>query len=227
MKITYATLVITLWLLAIPYWNISQCVTSHKLWTCYEQCYCTTIDAHKTEVSKDLGRFYANVNKNITSFFLIVPPLQGPLIYKWRRGWSRSKIQITKTHNKKVVYVCRMAFSRSLEKSLDGVKDMEITQTKKWSSSNACLTIVEKTKSKSNTQGKSYPLWLRFKAMNALNSSKGLAKESHRSVSDLVKNGMYEDEALECQDCITAYPYESQELWPNKYNIDEQNFHFT
>jgi hypothetical protein len=120
-----------------------------------------------------------------------------------------------------------MAFSRSLEKSLDGVKDMEVTQTKKCSSSNACLTIIEKTKNKSNTQGKTYPLWLGFKAMNALNASKGSAKENHRSVSELVKNGMDEDEALECQNCITSYPYVPQELWPNKYNIKEQNFYFT
>ena len=120
-----------------------------------------------------------------------------------------------------------MAFSRSLEKSLDGVKDMDITQTKKRSSSNACLTIVEKTKSKANTQGRNFPLWLGFKAMNALNASQGLAKESHRSISELVKNGMYEDEALECQDCITAYAYVPQQLWPNKYNIEEQNYHFT
>ena len=48
--------------------------------------------------------------------------------------------------------------------------------------------------------------------MNALNSSKGLAKESHKSVSELIKLGMYENEALECQDCITSYPYVSQEL---------------
>jgi hypothetical protein len=167
-----------------------------------------------------------NVNRTKISF-LIAPPLQGPLIYKWKMEWSRSITQITKTQNDKVVYVCRMAFSRSLEKSLDGVKNIEVTQTKKRSSSNACLTIVEKTKNKSNTQGKSYPLWLGFKAMNALNASKSLAKESHRSVSELVKNGMYEDEALECQDCITAYPYVPQELWPNKYNLEEQNFHFT
>ena len=312
MRSAHATLVITLWLSAVLYWNASQCVASHKIWECHVQSYCCTIIVtNKTEVSKELdrmngnannqtqdlgrmhvnekqtdslamsyanaeflgrfhtnclyvnidkskltenlyvnktkliGRLYTNGNnqtkllarmytnidyetKNLGSMytysdkqtknsFLIVSSLQGPLIYKWRREWSRSKTQITKIQYNKVVYVCRMAFSRNLEKSLDGVQDMEVTQTKKRSSSNACLTIVEKTKNKSHTQGKTYPLWLGFKAMNALNISKGLAIESHRSVSDLVKNGMYEDEALECQNCVTAYPYVLQELWPNKY----------
>ena len=44
-----------------------------------------------------------------------------------------------------------MTYARSLEKSLDGVKDMEVTQTKKRSSSNACLTIVDKTKNRSSS----------------------------------------------------------------------------
>ena len=39
-----------------------------------------------------------------------------------------------------------MAYARSLEKSLDGVKDMEVTQTKKKTLSTASLTIVDKTK---------------------------------------------------------------------------------
>ena len=185
-----ALLVIILWLLAVPYYKTSQCVASHTSWICYEQCYCITIAAHKIN-SKEIGRLYANVNNQTKIIFLIVPPLQGPLIHKWRREWTRSIIQVTKTHNNKVLYTCRMAFSRSLEKSLDGVKDMDVTQTKKRSSSNACLTIVEKTKSKANTQGKNFPLWLGFKAMNALNASQWLAKESHRSVIDLVKNGIY------------------------------------
>ena len=55
-------------------------------------------------------------------------------------------------------YFCRMAYSCSLEKSLDGVKDMEVTQTKKQTSTNACLTIVDKSKNRSFTQGKTFPL---------------------------------------------------------------------
>ena len=91
-----------------------------------------------------------------------------------------------------------MAYARSLEKSLDGVKDMEVTQTKKRTSSNACLTIVDKTKNRSSSQSKTLPLWLGFKAMNALNASNNLTQENHKSVSELVKIGMYEKEALEC-----------------------------
>ena len=120
-----------------------------------------------------------------------------------------------------------MAYARSLEKSLDGVKDMEVTQTKKRTSSNACLTIVDKTKNRTSSQNKSLPLWLGFKAMNALNESNNLAKESHKSVSELVKMGMYEGEALECQDSIISYPYVPQEVWPNKNNLGKQNFHHT
>ena len=223
MKLTF--LVLTLWLLAVPYYKTSQCVASLTPWRYHEQCCCIIIVAHKNTSNK-LGSLYVNINNQTKIFFLIAPPLQGPLIYKWRRDWSWSIIQVTQPHNDKVLYACRMAFSQSLEKSLDGIKDMEVTQTKKRSSSNACLTIVEKTKNKTNTQGKTFPLWLGFKAMNALNASQGLAKESHRSVSELVKSDMYEDEALECQDCIPAYPYVPQELWPNKYIIEEQNFHF-
>ena len=65
--------------------------------------------------------------------------------------------------------------------------------------------------------------------MNALNASKGLAKESHMSVSvsELVKMGVYENETLGRQDSIPSYPYVSQELWPNKNTLGKQNFHHT
>ena len=72
-------------------------------------------------------------------------------------------------------------------------------KTKKRTSSNACLVVVEKNKNKSNTSKQNDCLWLGFKAMNALNASKGLAEVPHKSVTELVKIGMNEKEALECQ----------------------------
>ena len=70
-----------------------------------------------------------------------------------------------------------MTYSRSLDKSFDGVRDMEITQTKKRTSSHACLIIVDKTKNIPNTQGKRLPLWFGFKVINVLNANEGLTKK--------------------------------------------------
>ena len=51
-----------------------------------------------------------------------------------------------------------MAYVRNPEKSLDGVKYIIVTQTKKRTSSTASLIIVEKTKNRASTQGKTLPL---------------------------------------------------------------------
>ena len=216
-------------LLATTYWTNSQCVTSHNPWACIFQLFFITRNIHKN-VTSDLMGFCVNMNKHyvcLDNSLFLVPPQQSPLIHKWKGVRSRCKNIIPKNFNNNMFYFCRMAYSRSLEKSLDGVKDMEVSQNKKRLSSHASLTIVDKTKSRSSTQEKHLPLWFGFKAMNALNLSKGLAKESHKSVSELIKLGMYENEALECQDCITSYPYVSQVLWPNKNILGKQNFHHT
>lgn len=47
-----------------------------------------------------------------------------------------------------------MAHSQSLEKTFDGVKDMETSHNKKRTSSNVCLSIVEKTKIRATHQKK-------------------------------------------------------------------------
>ena len=103
-----------------------------------------------------------------------------------------------------------MAYSRSLNKSFNGAKDMEMSQSKKQTS--ACLTIVEKEKIQNVTKKNSY-MWLGFKAMNALNASGGLEEIPHKNVTELVKNGMSEKEALECHNCIILYPFVAQEIW--------------
>ena len=102
---------------------------------------------------------------------------------------------------------------------------METSQNKKRTSSNACLVVVEKNKS--NTSKQNDRLWLGFKAMNALNASKGLVEVPHKSVTELVKIGMNEKEALECQRCVSSYPYVPQELWPYNNDVGEQNYHST
>lgn len=96
-----------------------------------------------------------------------------------------------------------MAYSRNLDKNFEGVKDMETSQNKKRTSSYASLTIVENNKNKSNTSKKSPRLWLGFKALNA---NKGLDVIAHKSVSELVKSGMSDKEALECHTLCTILP---------------------
>ena len=57
--------------------------------------------------------------------------------------------------------------------------------------------------------------------MNVLNSNRGFAKKNYKSVNELVKLGMYENEALECQNNIISYSYVPKKLWPNKNNPEE------
>ena len=105
-----------------------------------------------------------------------------------------------------------MAHFRNLAKTFDDVKDMETSQNKKQTSNNASLTIVEKNINKSNTPKKNGHLWLGFKAMNVLNISKGFDEVANRSVSELVKFGMSDKEALECQNCVSSYSHVPQKM---------------
>ena len=228
MRVADATkCVLILWLLlATSYWKSVQCVTSHKPWACI-----LLVSFIDKKTTSNITEWYAlNTSREyvcIDNKLYLAPPQQSPLIHKWNGMWSRCKRKTQKSHNKNLLDVCRMTYARSLEKSLDGVQDMEVTQTKKRTSTSTCVAIIDKTKNRSTNQEKTLPLWLGFKARNALNASKGLAKVSHKSVSELVKMGMYESEALECQDCIPAYPYVPQELWPNKNALGKQNYHHT
>ena len=109
-------------------------------------------------ISKQLVWNYACKLHVCLNLFLIAPSPQSPFIHKWKGKWSRSKRKKPKVYNDKISYFCRMAYACSLEKSLDGVKDMEVTQSKKRTSSFASLTVVEKGKNKSNPQSKNFPL---------------------------------------------------------------------
>jgi hypothetical protein len=85
---------------------------------------------------------------------------------------------------------------------------METSQSKKRISNNACLTIVEKNKNKNASKKKAH-LWLGFKAMNALNASKGLDEIAHSSVSELVKIGMCEKKNIRVFELWTVLPLRS------------------
>ena len=60
-----------------------------------------------------------------------------------------------------------MSHSQSLDKTFDKVIDMKTLQTKNCTSSNAYLSKLDKTKTRNNSQKKTFSLWLGFKAMNA------------------------------------------------------------
>ena len=58
-----------------------------------------------------------------------------------------------------------------------------------------------------------------------MNVSKIFDIIAYKSVSELVKGGMNVKEALECQNCVSSYPYVPQEMWPNINDLETQNFH--
>ena len=211
MKVAYATCIV-LWLIASLYWTNSLIANSH------------------TPHAWNLDCCFIHTNKiNKNTSFLATSSLQAPLVHKWNGNLSSTttKTPTNTKNNNQIFFPCRMAYSRNLDNSFNGVQDMETSQTKKRNSSNACLTILEKTKSKSNTPKRNAHLWLGFKAMNALNASKGIEEVAHKSVSELMRMGMSDKEALECHDCITSYPYVVQEMWPNTNEFGVQNFHHT
>ena len=195
-------------------------LNSHKnistIYNCYIECYITNCISNRNNDCMPCLRNnnIMNVNPLTTqynTFFLVISPLQAPLVDKWNGEIFRVKrrISMVTKSNMKQLCLCRMTLSRSLDRTFDGVKDMETSQNKKRSSSNACLAVIEKNKNK-NVPKKNSNLWLGFKAMNALNESRGCEEVAHKSVSELVKLGMSEKEALECQDCVPSYPFVPQ-----------------
>ena len=166
MRFAYATTIIfVLWLIASLY-----CISSHHVnsYTLHE-CLYLARPVHTNTNN------WGKTNNIIKSFFLATSPLQAPLVHKWNGDLSRAqrKISIATQNNTIVPLLCRMAYARSLDKNFDGVKDMETSQNKKQTSSNASLVVLEKNnKNKGNTSKQNARLWLGFKAMNALNASK-------------------------------------------------------
>lgn len=225
MRFAHAISIFVFWLIASLYWNHPLRVCPLKL---HDLQTSTLEQENKTLINtRGLKNGMFKTLKQCT-FFLATNPLQAPLVDKRNGDLPRVKRRnsIATKNNIRIWSLCRMAHSRSLDKSFDGVRDMETSQTKKRTSSTACLTVVEKNKNK-NASKKNTHLWLGFKALNALNESKGLGQIAHRSVSELVKFGMSEKEALECQNCVSSYPYVPQEMWPSINDLGEQDYHHT
>lgn len=220
MRLAYATSIFMFWLIASLYWNHSLRVCPPSLHALHRRsCIVEIKTSNSEQINKPLAYIrcleYGMLDKCLKQhiFPLITSPLQAPLIDKWNGEMYREKRRnsIATKNNISIWYLCRMAYSRSLDKSFDGVRDMETSQNKKRTSSTACLTVLE-TNKKKNASKKNTHLWLGFKALNALNASKGLEEIAHKSVSELVKFGMSEKEALECQNCVPSYPHVPQEM---------------
>lgn len=80
-------------------------------------------------------------------FFLTFPP-QAQFVHKWNRVLLTTKRRTSQAieNNLHMFFLCKMSHSRSLKKIFDGVKYKGIFQTKKHTSSIACLSILDKTK---------------------------------------------------------------------------------
>ena len=50
--------------------------------------------------------------------------------------------------------------------------------------------------------------------------------DSHLPVATLVKNGMKENEARECQTVVASFPFVIQEEWPNSRKDGKMGQHF-
>ena len=98
--------------------------------------------------------------------------------------------------------------------------------TQKRSSSSQITANQKKAKGKPNSGLKRPPFWLGFQAMNWTNRGKGLPMDSHAPVATLVKNGMREKEARECQSIVSSFPFVIQEEWPNSREDGKEGQHF-
>lgn len=124
MKVAYATyIIVVFWLIASPYWKNSHRANSHTSHDWHPECYLTNINKTKEKIRLNIS--------------LATSPLQAPLAHKWNGDLSRTtKTPKNTQNNYQIFFLCRVAYSRSLDKTFDGVKDMETSQTKKRNSSN-------------------------------------------------------------------------------------------
>ena len=63
--------------------------------------------------------------------------------------------------------------------------------------------------------------------MNVLNTNKGIEEVAYQSVSEIMKIGMSEKEAFECQHCVPSYSYFPQKIWLSVNELEIQNYHQT
>jgi hypothetical protein len=111
--------------------------------------------------------------------------------------------------------------------ALDNDTDTEMFVTQKRnSSSTQGVSSQKKAKGKSNPGLKRPPFWLGYQAMNWTNRGKGYPMDSNEPVATLVKNGMREKEAKECQSASISFPFVIQEEWPNSREDGKDGQHF-
>ena len=132
MRVAYATtLTFVIWLIASLYWRNSHHVTSHTSYGCLYHV--RPIHTNITNKQKTLTNNWKNTNYIKHIFFLATSPLQAPLVHKWNGDLSRAqrRTPIVTQYNTQVFFLCKMTYARSLDKTFDGVKDMETSQNKK------------------------------------------------------------------------------------------------
>ena len=111
--------------------------------------------------------------------------------------------------------------------ALDNDPDVEMFVTQKRASSSSQATSNQKkAKGKSNSGLKRPPFWLGYQAMNWTNRGKGYPMDANEPVATLVKNGMREKEAKECQNALISFPFVIQEEWPNSREDGKDGQHF-
>lgn len=131
MKVIFATtFIFVIWLIASLYWINSYHVHSHTPHGCLSHA--RPLHKNITNKQKTLNNGEkTNCNKHI--FFLATFPLQAPLVHMWNPALSRAqrRTPIITKNNIQVSFLCIITYSRSLDKTFDGVRDMETSQNKK------------------------------------------------------------------------------------------------
>jgi hypothetical protein len=111
--------------------------------------------------------------------------------------------------------------------ALENDPDVEMFVTQKRSSSSSQVTSNQKkAKAKPNQGLKRAHFWLGYQALNWTNRGKSFPIDSHAPRATLVKNGMREKEAKECQTAVPSFPYVIQEEWPNSREDGKEGQHF-
>ena len=110
--------------------------------------------------------------------------------------------------------------------TIEGNPEKELSLTQKRSSNIDGTLSQKKANGKSKVILKRPHFWLGFQAINWTNRGNGLPMDSHEPVAVLVKSGMREADALECQNAISCFPFVVQEEWPNSREDSKEGQHY-
>ena len=202
-----------------------------------------TQTSHMHENINKLHYAYTVSNYTYTQHlsFLMVILRSAPQIKLWGEGDHKLiRRNSTPQNSRKLtqsLYMSRMSqqatnsssSQRYKEKllALENDPDVEMFVTQKRSSSFSQVTASQKkAKGKTNSGLKRPSFWLGYQAMNWTNKGKGLPMDSHVPVATLVKNGMREKEARECQSVVFSFHFVIQEEWPNSRENGKEGQHF-